>query len=180
MGGLPQQSVAEIESVLIDRQETDQALSLISFCFEGEKCPGEASPGRDSQAEVTKEMNGEERRSLSRCGGVEERWRSKSGFNLQDFFIPAREWVRGELLNGFSSSSNNNNPWTASFRESMHFYFCQFCSRQHAICPLSLMSSLKTILALKFVLIQDWKLMLRHKTEEVHQKDKVGILRPKI
>ena len=42
------------------------------------------------------------------------------------------------------------------------------------------MSLLKTILALKFVLIQDWKLMLRHKTEEVHQKDKVGILRPKI
>ena len=112
--------MAEIESVLIDRKETDQALSLIAFCFEGEKCPGEASPERDSQAQVTKEMNGEGRRR-SRC---EERWRSRRGFNLQDFFIPAREWVRGELLNSFSSSSNNNdNPWTASFRGSMHFYF---------------------------------------------------------
>ena len=55
--------------------------SLITLCLEGGKWPV-----WDGQAEVTKEGNGE--------GG-----NSRRGIDLQDFFIPAREWVSlGELL----------------------------------------------------------------------------------
>ena len=67
--------------------------SLITLCLVGEKWPGEALPVWDGQAEVTKEGNGE--------GG-----KSRRRIDLQDFFIPAREWVSlGELLSSIVSQA---------------------------------------------------------------------------
>ena len=55
---------------------------MITLCLEGGKWPV-----WDGQAEVTKKRNGERRKSRRR------------GIDLQDFFIPTREWVSlGELL----------------------------------------------------------------------------------
>ena len=77
----------------------DQAYSLKTLCFEGE-----ALPGWDSQAQaVTKEDNDEEGWRSRR--EIDRRPTSKRGINLQDFFIPAREWVRGELLSSIESQA---------------------------------------------------------------------------
>ena len=92
------------------RQPTaHQAYSLITLCVKGEKCPGEALPGWESQAQVRKGENEEGRRSstgtTSTGGRIEEKSTSRRGFNLQDFFIPAREWVRGELMSSIVSQA---------------------------------------------------------------------------
>ena len=53
--------------------------------------------GSESQSEVTKGVE------AGGGGGIEARPRPRArparrGFDLRDFFIPAREWVRGESL----------------------------------------------------------------------------------
>ena len=59
---------------------------MITLCLEGGKWPV-----WDGQAEVTKKRNGERRKS-------------RRGIDLQDFFIPTREWVSlGELLSSIVS-----------------------------------------------------------------------------
>ena len=98
----------------------DHAYSLLNslkqlFCFEGEQpCPGEALSGWDSQAQaVTKEDNGEEGWRSRR--EIERRLTSKRGINLQDFFIPAREWVSlGELAAFLNYISSSSGPVTKS------------------------------------------------------------------
>ena len=63
-------------------------------------------PGWESQAQiVTKEDNDDEEGSRSRRE-IDKRPTSKRGINLQDFFIPAREWVRGELLSSIVSEAS--------------------------------------------------------------------------
>ena len=63
-------------------------------------------PGWESQAQiVTKEDNDDEEGSRSRRE-IDKRSSSKRGINLQDFFIPAREWVRGELLSSIVSEAS--------------------------------------------------------------------------
>ena len=85
------------------KESGSSIFTKITLCFEGEPCPGEALPVWDSQAQtVTKEDNDDEEGSRSRRE-IDKRSTSKRGINLQDFFIPAREWVRGELLSSIVS-----------------------------------------------------------------------------
>ena len=107
-----------IEYVL-DGKRMDQAYSLFNslktLCFEGEKlCPGEALPGWDRQAQtVTKEDKDEEGWRSRR--EIDRRRTSKRGINLQDFFIPAREWVSlGELAAFLNYISSSSGPVTKS------------------------------------------------------------------
>ena len=56
--------------------------------------------GSESQSEVTKGVEAGGPRGVN---GIEPRPRPRArparrGFDLRDFFIPAREWVRGESL----------------------------------------------------------------------------------
>ena len=128
------------------KESGSSIFTKITLCFEGEPCPGEALPVWDSQAQTV--TNDDEEGSSSRRE-IDKRSTSKRGIDLQDFFIPAREWVRGELLSSIVSEASlamSSSQWVS--------YFFRFCCHQFETSTLNFMSLLKTTLALKFVQIQ--------------------------